>query len=138
MKIKYERPMAIFDEFASNQFIAACGEKYNVTNGEMNCVNRNHYPEGVNPSHTENNGLHRGNGSARVYNVFTNTLHCGTVIGTAQPFSENPAPIHGPVYVFNNKSGSPMQYDEAKDHDLCFGAYIRQGTSGTTTNPFSA
>ena len=64
MKIKYEKPVAIFDEFAANQFIASCEQIITDNKAGMNCVNPNHYDLPWNKKHlkyssSESNEYHK-------------------------------------------------------------------------------
>lgn len=142
MKKKYEKPVAIFDEFVSNQFIASCEQIVKDKNLPMNCVNPNHYLHKVDYANTNNNHLHirhgKNSNSARIYNVFTSTANeCGTIIPFGSKYSEARNPTSGPVYPFNMTGA--MDYNVAEEMNYCFGAYINPlpGQS-TSIQPFSA
>lgn len=142
MKMNYEKPIAIFDEFVANQFIAACSEIITDNHAGMNCVNPNHYVKGAGDlADTNSNKYHTANGKtaaqARVNNVFTDkSFGCGTCIPSGSTFSVSSNPKSGMVYPFNGSGG--MDYSTAVSYDYCFGAYINKTSSSTTTQPFSA
>ena len=146
MKIKYEKPVAIFDEFAANQFIASCEQIITDNKAGMNCVNPDHYDLPWNKKHlkyssSESNKYHTKNGAtpagARVENVFTTRqFGCGTLIPAGSTFSSSSDPSRGMVYPFNGNG--EMNINIAKKYNYCFGAYVNTKSGSTTTQPFSA